>query len=264
MIRPTQSLALAAVLSLATPIAALAAGNVLAVVQRGSLKVLGDSVGNAIHVVPGAAPQTWDVETLDGVTTVNGSLAPFHAIGVENNLKFDMQEGDDDVLLEDATASNDVEVVTGSGADHVEIDDSHLSGNLRIATGVDDDEVVIGTSILGGSVVVQTDSGADLVSMDLVTAADRVKLSMGTGADDIVIGGSSQFFDVVTIATANGNDSVVVDDTAFMRNLDVTLGEDDDSVMLSSTTTKDDASLNGGSETDTYINGGGNDFAFGI
>lgn len=264
MIRTPRPLALAAVLSVATPLAALAAGNVSAVVQRGSLKILGDAVGNSIHVVPGGAPETWDVESLDGVTTVNGSLAPFHAVGVENNIKVDMQEGDDEILVEDATTTKDIEIVTGVGSDHVEIDDSHISGNTRISTGVDDDEVVVGTSTLGGNVVVQTDSGSDLVSLDLVTASDRVKLSTGTGADDIVIGGTSQFFDVVTIATANGNDGVAIEDTAFMRNLEITLADDDDTVTLTSVTAKDDASLNGGADTDAYVDGGGNDFAFGI
>src|SRR5262245_2794717 len=105
MIRSTRPLAIAAALSLTAPFAAFAAGNVSAVVQRGSLKILGDSVGNAIHVVPGGSPETWDVESLDGVTTVNGTLVPFHAVGVENNIKMDMQEGDDEVVLEDATTS---------------------------------------------------------------------------------------------------------------------------------------------------------------
>lgn len=264
MILPTRSLALAAIVSLTTPLAALAAGNVQAVVQRGSLKITGDGVGNAIHIVSGGSPETWDVESLDGITTVNGSLAPFHAVGVENNVKVDMLQGDDEVLLEDATVTNDIELVGGIGSDHIEIDDSHVSGNTRISGGPDDDTVVFGTSSFGGNVVVQTDAGADTVTLDLVTASDRIKLSTGTGADVVGIGGTSQFFDVVTIAMANGNDGLTIDDSVFMRNLDVTLGEDDDTVAMSGTTTKAQAEVNGGPETDVVTNGPGNDFEFGV
>jgi hypothetical protein len=264
MIVSTRSLALVAALSLTTPIAALAAGNVLVVVQRGSLKITGDSVGNAIHVIPGGAPETWDVESLDGITTVNGSLAPFHAVGVENNVKIDMLQGDDEVLVEDATITNDLEMVGGVGSDELMIDDSHVSGNTRISGGPEDDTVVLGTSSFGGSVVVQTDAGTDTVVLDLVTASDRVKLATGTGVDGITIGGASQFFDVVTIAMANGNDGLAIDDTAFMRNLDITLGEDDDTVSMSGTTTKALAEINGGPETDVVTNGPGNDFEFGV
>lgn len=264
MIVRTRSLAFVAALSLGTPLAALAAGNVTAVVQRGSLKITGDDAGNAIHVVPGGAPETWDVESLDGVTTVNGSLAAFHAVGVENNLKIDMLQGDDEVLLEDATLANDVEMVGGVGSDHLEIEDSHIGGNTRISGGTEDDTVVFGTSSFGGSVVVQTEAGADTVTLDLVTASDRVKLSTGTGEDGIGIGGGSQFFDAVTIAVANGNDAVAIDDSTFMRKLDVTLGEDDDTVSMSATTTKDNAQINGGPETDVVTNGPGNDFELGV
>ncbi len=264
MIVRTRSLAFVAALSLTTPLAALAAGNVTAVVQRGSLKITGDSVGNAIHVVPGGAPETWDVQSLDGVTTVNGTLVPFHAVGVENNIKVDMLQGDDEVLLEDAMLVNDLEMVGGIGSDHLEIEDSHIGGNTRISGGPEDDTVVFGTSSFGGNVVVQTDAGADTVTLDLVTASDRVKLATGTGADGIGIGGTSQFFDVVTIVTANGNDALAIDDSAFMRNLDVALGEDDDTVSMSATTTKDQAQVNGGPETDVVTNGPGNDFEFGV
>jgi hypothetical protein len=264
MNRPTRSLALAAVLSLATPLAALAAGNVTAVVQRGSLKITGDGVGNAVHIVSGGAPETWDVESLDGITTVNGSLAPFHAVGVENNVKIDMLQGDDEVVFEDATLDKDLEMVGGVGSDTLLVDDSHVSGNVRISGGPDDDVVVLGTSSFGGSVVVQTDAGTDSVTLDLVTASDRVKLATGTGVDGVTIGGASQFFDVVTIAMANGNDDLAIDDAAFMRKLDVSLGEDDDTVSMSNTTTKDLAIVNGGPETDVVTNGPGNVFDLGV
>ncbi len=264
MIRPTRSLALTAMLTIGAPCLALAAGDVLVTVQRGSLKITGDSVANAIHVVPGGDTGTYDVESLDGTTTVNGSLATFHAVGVVRNMKIDMQEGDDAVVLEDADLGEDIEIATGSGGDLVEIDDTHILGNTRIATGVGDDEVVLGTSSFGGSVIVQTDSGNDGVSFDLATASDRVKVATGSGADVVSFSGGSHFSDVVTVTTSNGADTLTTDDVVFAADVDAVLGEDNDDVSMAATTAARHLSLNGGSEIDTLTLGGGNGFAFGL
>jgi hypothetical protein len=73
--------------------AALAAGNVTAVVTNGNLEVRGDSAGNAISIVLGTEPDTLEIGGFDGTTTVNGGLEAIVVTGVTGDLRVSLRAG---------------------------------------------------------------------------------------------------------------------------------------------------------------------------
>ncbi|MCW5889445.1 MAG: hypothetical protein KIT14_02730 [bacterium] len=251
-----------ALLSAIGACSAHAAGNVTALVFGGSLRVTGDVIDNAIRIGPGANPDEFELEGLNG-TTVNGLVVTTVA-GVVRNVKIDLSAGSDELYIEDVLIPRKLEILTGPGADVVDLTDCEVGDTTRIATGSDDDKVVLSTDVFQGRLIVQTDAGDDSISIDLVTAADRVRIANGQGDDDVTIGGSSEFRSKVRVQAIAGNDTISIDDALFGAPAQFTFAGGDDGATFTNATFASRVLVNGGAGIDSFTDGGGNTFALGL
>ena len=146
---------------------AQAAGTVQVSVKNGNLEIRGDDASNCIKITGKGGAGEYAIGGCDSTLVNGGSSVPYS--GVKYDLKFNMQGGNDTVIIADDdgdTVLDDLEINTGTGNDTVEVHHFAVLGEMHINTG----------------------SGNDLVIIDGVAARHSSQINTGSGIDYTVFG----------------------------------------------------------------------------
>jgi hypothetical protein len=227
------------------------AGDVMAVVDGGVLRLTGDAASNGVRI-----RQEGDnlvvVGTLVGgaATSINGD-ASFTASGVTNGLVATLGSGNDVLRIANddgpVSIAGNIVISTGEGADQVtgriNNDDSAV---FHLGPGAD--KIGLHSATLGNLVIngdpLSADSGAaDQVLLTRVRATGPAILRTGGGNDVVEIRGKSSFPLSLTVATGDGADRVEVEGTSDVpvwvaSALTIETGRGNDVVQLSDVTVR--------------------------
>src|SRR5687767_10263933 len=144
------------------------AGQVIATVVDGDLFVRGDGQNNSIVIdqqFVGAgelriSPGDTDTLVNDGVD----KDTPFVVVAVPGRVFVEMGEGDDAVLIEEATIRQTLRISAGNGDDIVSVARGHLRGPLFVTGEAGADVINVVDSRVEGLADIASGSGDDVVS----------------------------------------------------------------------------------------------------
>ena len=194
------------------------AGNVVAKVVKGNLKITGDALDNHITITQGLTSNEF-VITGTG-TTVNGG-AQVTLGGVTKSFRINLRGGDDLMKLDGLIVPDKLIVRTGWGDDRVELENVNVLGRTNINTGRGNDDVLIDPTEFGRNARVKTGGGADLVTLAEVTFKRRGRILTGWGADTVSVA-DSDFQGKADLKTGSGDDAVKLENTStFAARCDV-------------------------------------------
>lgn len=216
---------------------ALLAGDVLASVVWGSLKIQGDADANQIAITD-LGGGVIRVEGLDD-TTINGKTEAQEFAAVRFGVKAELFEGDDAVSFEGNSAHPlpQVSIETHGGDDTIAVD--HVfSGLLKVGSG-DGNDVVKVLDVTSGLVFIETGLNDDLVQLgdssvrsDATIRAALLKIETGAGDDSVEIEDAIVSAWLTKIDTGMGDDRVSVDDLQARAAVEIQTGEGTDAVAL--------------------------------
>ena len=182
------------------------AGDVTAAVVNGNLQIHSDDLADKITVTQ-LSPGEFTVTGVGG-TTINGGTTPFDATGVTNNVAIKMGNGDDSVLVQNASCQGSLSIKAGNGNDTVDLFDSQVTKSVSICTGTGNDDIH-----LGEAPVAVTSSAATTApsptTLTGITVGDYLRIKTGDGNDNVSLGDTS-VGDSAYIRTGNGKDHVIV------------------------------------------------------
>ncbi len=181
-------------LATATPVFAAASR---ATLVRGTLRVYGNGDLNGI-----------DVTSNLGVVTVDSLLeGPLGSYPIEDVDRIIIRtRGDADSVFVNVSHFPDVDIVTGTGTDTVEV--RGCIEDLRINTGFDDDVVEINRAYVHGRASIETSTGDDIIRLG--------SLATGTGFFGHLGGGNSAIFDEsLVISQGIGDDRLFANRVFF-------------------------------------------------
>lgn len=191
-------------------------GNVRAFLSGGNLQVIGDSGDNQITITQSSL-RSFTISSRDGSTTINGQSGDQTFTRVRKDLNINLGNGADVVEIngtaDDAvTVGNRLNIITGSGADQVLLNEVHAIG-LHINTGSGDDVV---------------NAGNDGAEGGLVITKEAVILT-GSGQDDARLA-NSNFKRFLTLDMGNNNDQTTMQNVTVHRRSVINGGPGDDTL----------------------------------
>jgi hypothetical protein len=254
-----RTLTLAFVTLLALGGLAHADGNVTAQNKGGSLVVIGDGSANGVFIEPGPGANQLVVGGFNG-TTVNGSLLPQVISGIAKNVNVNLEDGDDDLVIQDVQVPGRLLVKLDTGDDTFDYTDGSVAGNASVKAGKGVDQVIFSTMSVGGNLKIKGEGEPDDIGLDLVSVTKNTTITGGDGDDTVFVAGGSAFTGRFKVASDRGFDQVDLEDSTFTNKVSVALGAENDEVSLGGITAQNLVTLDGGSGIDTYTDDGGNTF----
>jgi len=213
------------------------AGNVIASLQSGTLRITGDKLDNGISIVGSAVPGEFVIQGLQtryGATTVNGKRS--FTVEHVKNITIDLKAGDD--VLRVGDAGGDLTPIPGAltvygspGNKTVTLRNVSVGDIASVTTGAGNDSVTVKDLKVGGKVSLTTGAGNDVVTIDNLTAKNP------TAKKDLALD------------SGTGNDTVKIVDSWF-RDLSVNLGGGDDGLLFTGNRADGTCNLNGGAGRD--------------
>lgn len=195
------------------------AGDVSVDVVGGDLRITGDAQGNEIAVrASSESPDSFVVEGLNG-TRINGQAGSEFFDGVIDDVRINMRNGDNLVLLTtrqvDAggTANfgiSDVTVRTGNGSDLVVVvgNDFQVNDDFRLNTGAGDDAVFFEDGHVTDQLRINTGSGSDWLEFNRATVEGRTMVNSGSGEDTLSLT-NTEFGERAVFNMGGGSDELL-------------------------------------------------------
>jgi hypothetical protein len=206
------------------------AGNIVAAVGGGHLRLFGDAADNQIEVTR-TGTSSVVITSLDGSTTINGQTGPVTLNNVSRGIIASLGDGDDVLELSgSSTASFQLNghstINTGNGDDVVRFTNVSMLGNLSLSTGAGADQVfadaddAVASSVglqVRGTAVIHTGTENDVVSLQNSSFSQNLILD-ASGGDDIVDIEDSTFGRLVNLFGGAGNDRLTNVGNTFTRS----------------------------------------------
>jgi hypothetical protein len=167
------------------------AGNVTAVLQKGSLVVTGDAADNGITITQ---LENGNFQVVgDGTTTVNGQSLGTPAVvsGATKNVKVDMKAGNDTVALTGLDVRQNLLVDGGSGNDSITLIDVDVRFNTVLRGGSGADSITAAGVDAGSTLLVN--GGNDVNTINVSNSEGVVLLINARKGKDIVSKQSNDF-----------------------------------------------------------------------
>lgn len=167
------------------------AGDVTAAVIGGDLVINGDALGNGV-VVSQIDSDSWAVSgryQAGGSTRINGQYGGVQLHGVTDDVRIDLNGGDDYVSLS-GFVQDDLVINTDSGDDRVEINWSAIGDDVIINTGSGADNIRITNTDVGH---IGDDGGNNDVDINAGSGYDVVWLEGMDVDDDLRVTGENWF-----------------------------------------------------------------------
>jgi len=177
------------------------AGNVLASITGGNLRLIGDAQSNQI-AIERTGPQSVQISSLDSSTRINNQAGPITLNGFTSGMVA-VLGGGDDVLRFSGTSTElfrvfgNAVIDTGTGNDTVEFSNHSVWNNLVLTTGAGNDRVIglrdltgaaatTGWGLrVGQNAVINTGAGDDEVNLRNSAFLKNFVLDAGTGNDRV-------------------------------------------------------------------------------
>jgi len=274
-------------------------GNVVASVVKGSLRITGDAGNNDITIAWGGGADSFLITGNSG-TTVNGGAADtltgvtkhvkinmkegddrveLDAVTIPKKLIAKTGLGNDTVIV-NANCGRKATFKTGSGDDTIDVVNSNFYGNVVAKTGTGNDLISLDSIDFKKKTVAVMGSGDDSLSVTVVNFFGKV-VAKGAGGDDTITIEQVDFRRKATFKTARGEDKVDIYNVDFFGKTVINTGGNNDQILtdfidfnarlLVKAGAGDDYAYakdcgfsgglaHGGPGTDTYEDGGGNDW----
>jgi hypothetical protein len=168
--------------------------------------------------------------------------------------------GADEIDLEDINVGRNLLVSVDGGNDSVELQLVNVASATLVSMGAGNNQSQFISSNLGSSLTV-LGSGSNAVTIDSVVTSCAITVLTGNGADSI--GMINTRTSTATVTTGSGNDQFLAFDSVF-DNLLISLDGGADTLYLGNTTVNSLALLLGGGGFDTLVDLGGNDFCLAL
>ncbi len=172
------------------------AGNVIAALSGGNLRVKGDALDNEIRI--GITAGDLVVEGLNG-TTINGQAAPFVAVAgsdtIPRNLVVSLKQGNDSLLVEGIKVTHRATIYGNGGSDLIEVrGDSEFTNKLAIVGGAADDVIFVhdNTTPIEGRVNIRGKKAGDTIGLENNVFNGPVNVT-GNASDDSIAAFSNTF-----------------------------------------------------------------------
>ncbi len=249
------ALTVAALLPALAATQVFAAGAVTSSLKKGVLRLNGDINANSISIVPGNSGASFEV-TPNAGTTLDGGAVPIIYTGVTRDVRIDLDEGDNTVVLTNLSINRNLFITTGGGADNVSLDNVVSGATTKIDLGNGDnildvfDGFVKRGKIRGGQ-------GIDTFMFDFSAGGTGFtgRIDAREGDDSITItnlGGQN----TILVKGSHGNDTISLSNVTADK-LVVNGGKNDDLVTIGSLTIGRKAIIQGAANTDTLVDNGG-------
>jgi hypothetical protein len=144
------------------------AGNVVASLSGGTLRVAGDAADNQISIQQNAAGDII-IYGYDG-TAVNGLPSVYVGRGVLDRLEVDMADGADYADTSGVLVNIDLTLYGGNGHDTLAVYNSSAGNSIAVGGGPDNDYIAITNAVAGNSVFMAGGSGIDTLDYNGASA----------------------------------------------------------------------------------------------
>ena len=210
------------------------AGNVSVVLSEEIFRLVGDISANSLSVVRSRETGDFVITGLHG-TTIDGKTTRTYA--ARNNITADLRDGDDLIILDRLSASNNVSVNLGAGndaayikrgllravdvfgdtgSDVIDITDSTFAKRLRVFAGEQNDSTALRAVRAQRGLEVTDTSGKTVLAMKQVSASNLSWFSGSNSRDTLNITDSD--FVAFSAKLRGGNDGAYVRRTTFAEN----------------------------------------------
>jgi hypothetical protein len=193
---------------------------------------------------------------------IGGSLRVRNGSAEEIVIEMEASEGTEVAIGGDINVKNgaaDLHVFELEGAEGEE--NFNVGGSIRISNGPGDSEVTLEKDVwVGGNLLHSSGRGSDEFAFEAgIEVEGSVRIEHGSGGSETVLEESE--IGVELKVTANGGEDLVeLSEVEIGGRTGLGLGANDDEVVVEDSTFEDAFTAEGGSGTDTYQDGGGNDF----
>ena len=238
----------------------LLAGDVQAIVDRGSLRLFGDALDNEVTIGLNDAGDL--VVTGQSDTTINGDTAPFVAVSGSNivprNLSVRMDAGNDVVRLRDALVARELRIGLGSGDDVLEVNGVSVLGASRVRLGRGNDLATLANATATNPWRLQGQQGNDTLVVGDATLSGRTLWGLGAGQDRLLVSGNAAIDGHGIVRSGAGDDFVGflpadAGDTVSAHQLTVRLGRGSDQLVTDmETSVRRQVRVFGGRGSDVY------------
>jgi len=179
----------------------LLAGNVTFKIVNGNAVIKGDKAANIIAV---SSPVAGSVTVAGTNTTINGVVGPVTLTGFTGNLKIQMGQGNDDVIVNGMNVSGNANIRLGRGNDFLDVATQNsglnsgnvaVTGALNVRARAGQDTVAIGhitteeddpnVSASAGSLTVRMGKQNDSLNVVRTTVAGSTRLRGGRGTNTV-------------------------------------------------------------------------------
>jgi hypothetical protein len=170
------------------------AGDVSVRIFNGNLNIIGDRLDNGVALTAGGMPNQ---VVIGGVTaggaptglngTPNGSVT---LPNFDGNLKINMMEGNDLVVINNLTIKGNTKIKTGKGIDVVAATGTTVNGKSKIDLGGRGDNLTVTASVLKGTTKIKGKAGNDTVGINNTTFR-ILNTQLGGGNDTLTIAGTT-------------------------------------------------------------------------
>jgi cyclophilin family peptidyl-prolyl cis-trans isomerase len=221
----------------------LLAGNVVADLIDGNLKLTGDAAANTIEITVDGDDVV--VRGLDG-TTVNGSADGFVIRAGSTIFGGDVdvalaQSTDTFLISGPVTIDGDVCVYDSSGSGRLGITDATIGGDVRVHSSKSADTISLLNAELDGDLILHLDRGRNFVSLDDTTVAGEMSVWTGKQADFVVLQGST--VGGLLAVTGRRNDEIILRDSTIDGDFAAFTGSERDFVLMEDSSVTGDTQL---------------------
>jgi hypothetical protein len=247
------------------------AGDVAVHILDGNLVLDGDADGNQIAIASGERHGQFYVAGLTtpngDTTTVNGMTGRVLFEGIQRNIRANLGEGNDRVLVGRLRTSGNVALAMGPGDDRVAVGhtpdptqptprlDVAIRGSLIVELGEGNDDLAVRDAHVAEGLFAAGGLGEDGMRFEQVTAARGITVRGDAGND--MIATARVRGHALHVLGGAGDDRVAVVGTA-LGNLAVDLGAGNDALLIANNSATGRVVLNGGDGEDTLVNHGRN------
>ncbi len=229
-------------------VSAASANGVQVALEGQQLRIEGDDAGNAITIRQLASGEV--IVTGRNGTLINGQLSVRFRGAVLETVEMRMEGGNDDVLVNGLSISNDLFANLGEGNDRFRSTGAptQIQNNLSIEGGAGNEVITIADWSIASDVTIDGQVGTLNATLTRV-AADFGITVIGDDARDTVRLTDCTAGDFVGLDTKKGDDLVRV---VGLTSLGLVVAVDDgaDKVYLTDVVTTDDVSINSGKQND--------------
>ena len=256
---------------------AMLAGNVLASLSGGLLRLTGDARSNSVEVLVDGATGDLEVRGLAG-TTVNGATVFSAAAAAPESLRLsmgsgadsvrvagvggpaefpgvalvDLGHGDDDFSMADAAFGRWVTVRGGRGDDAVRLNSLAVGRDLHVSGGFGNDVVSVVDSAVGRDVTLKGQHGVDEFGVAGTAVGDDLRVDGGSHADAAAVFDTA-VADDLTFDGNSGNDVAAVVSTRVGDDLTLDGDRGADLLAVADTRVRDRTRLEGNTGNDVVV-----------